>query len=257
MPGRAPGSRRLLLGTALATVIVLSTGGCGGTTEASDGPVTVYAAASLTEAFGDVAKEFHRDHNDAPVEFNFGSSATLVTQLSHGAQADVFASADEVNMTKAVDAKLVDGTPQTFAHNRLTILVAPGNPRGITGLRDLVRPGLSVALAAPQVPAGRYAQEAFRKAGVRAPASSQELDVKTVVSRVALGEVDAGVAYVTDVKPAARKVEAVEIPAEHNVTANYQVAVLREAHQGGELFLKFLLSDAGRAILERHGFEAP
>jgi molybdate transport system substrate-binding protein len=190
---------------------------------------------------------------------SFAGSQTLVHQVLEGAPVDVVASADERSMQRLVDAGQVAGAPRVFARNRLAIVVPKGNPRRIATLADLARPGLVVALAAPAVPAGRYAREAFAKAGVAVPETSQELDVKAVLSRVALGEADAGVVYVTDVRAAGDTVSGVDIPEPVNVVARYPIAVLADARNrpAAEAFVAFVLGAEGHSILERHGFLAP
>jgi len=221
--------------------------------------ISVFAAASLTTAFRAVAAAFESAHPGTKVDLNFGGSPTLVQQIREGAPADVFASADEANMQKLVDAGAVAGAPRVFAQNLLQIVVVKDNPHHIASLADLTRPGLVVVLCGDTVPAGRYALEAFTKAGVTPPAGSRELDVKAVVSKVALGEADAGVVYVTDVRAARDSVEGVGLPATHNVTARYPIAVLREARDAepARAFLDFVLSDPGRKILGDYGFLNP
>jgi len=209
--------------------------------------VTVFAAASLTEPFRTIGKDFEAAHPGTKVEFNFAGSSTLVRQIVEAAPADVFASADEENMQKAVDAGDVAGMPQVFARNRLAIIVPKGNPKHVTGLADLARPGMTIALAAPAVPVGRYAAEAFAKAGVPAPAGSNEADVKAVVTRVSLDEADAGVVYTTDAAAGGEKVETVAIPDGHNVVARYPIATLKGAPNpaGARAFVAYVLSPPG------------
>lgn len=221
--------------------------------------VRVFAAASLTAAFRDTGAAFEAAHPGTKVELNFAGSPTLVQQIREGAPADVFASADEATMRKLVDAKAAAGDPEIFAQNLLQIVVAKGNPQHIAGLADLTKPGLIVVLCGETVPAGRYAVEAFTKAGVTPPAGSRELDVKSVVSKVALGEADAGIVYVTDVRAARDKVEGVGLPTAHNVTARYPIAVLTEAADPdtARAFVDFVLSDPGRKILGDYGFLSP
>ena len=239
---------------------VLSLGLLGGAAQAADArKVDVFAAASLTEAFKAIGAEFTRAHPGVDVEFNFAGSPTLVQQIQQGAPADVFASADEVNMGKLEGTGEVTVPSRIFAGNRLAIIVAPGNPRRITGLADLANPGLVVVLCGPTVPAGRYARQAFEKAGVKPPEGSQELDVKAVVTKVTLGEADAGVVYTTDVRAAGEKAAGVAIPPELNVEARYPIAVVKEADAPTEArqFVDFVLSPAGRQVLERFGFTGP
>ena len=221
--------------------------------------VTVLAAASLTAAFGAIGTAYKADHPHTKVEFSFAGSPTLVQQIQQGAPADVFASADEANMQRLVDAHAVAGTPQVFARNVLQIVVAKGNPKHVVTLADLARPGLVVVLCGDTVPAGRYALEAFRKAGVTPPASSREADVKAVVSKVVLGEADAGIVYVTDVRAAGDRVEGVALPESVNVVARYPIAAVAESHQQelARAFIAFVLSERGRAILGTFGFSNP
>src|SRR5438552_4203110 len=152
------------------------------------GTITVFAASSLTAAYTVIGKNFERAHPGSMVKLSYGGSAALVAQIQQGAIGDVFASADQPSMQKLVDAGLVAGSPTIFAHNRLDIVVAAGNPKHIAGLSDLARSGLVVVLCAPVVPCGHYAAQALQKAGVTVKPASQETDVKSVVSKVALGK---------------------------------------------------------------------
>lgn len=222
------------------------------------GSLTVFAAASLTEAFNRIGAEFTGLHPGASVQFNFAGSPTLVTQITEGAQADVFASADQPNMDRVTGAGLSTGPPVVFARNRLEIVVEKGNPRHITSLADLARPGLLVVLAGPTVPAGKYAGQALQSAGVRVTPVSEETDVKSVVTKVALGEADAGIVYVTDVRAAGSTVEGITIPDQHNVIASYPAVALKGAASpvAAKAFIDFLLGP-GRSILTSFGFAAP
>ncbi len=190
------------------------------------------------------------------VRLSYAGSQTLASQLLQGAKADVFASADVEHMTAVEDAGLIDGTPQVFAHNRLEIAVAKGNPKNIRGLRDLSRKDLVVVLADPSVPAGKYAQEVLAKAGATVKASSLELQVTGVLSKVALGEADAGIVYVSDVKTSGQ-VDGVPIPESENVIADYPIAILKGAPnlRLARSFVAYVLSSKGQAILEAAGFE--
>ncbi|HZR84893.1 MAG TPA: molybdate ABC transporter substrate-binding protein [Candidatus Binatia bacterium] len=217
--------------------------------------VAVFAAASLAAPFRGIADRFERSHPGTRVDLNFAGSPTLVRQIVEGGRADVFASADEANMQKLVDANAVADRPRVFARNRLTMLVEEGNPKKIASLADLARPGLTIALAAPGVPVGAYARAAFAKAGVPVPPSSEEVDVRAVLQKVVLGEADAGIVYATDAVGGT----AVAIPDSQNVIARYPIAVLREApsRELGLAFVQLALSPEGRQILERAGFLAP
>lgn len=227
--------------------------------DAAPAEVSVFAAASLTAAFRAVATAFEAQHPGTKVSFNFAGSPALVQQIREGAPADVFASADEATMQKLVEAGAVSGTPRIFAGNLLQIVVAKGNPHRITGLADLGKPGLIVVLCGDAVPCGRYGLEAFAKAGAKAPAGSREPDVKAVLNKVALGEADAGLVYVTDVRAARDKVEGIDLPVAHNVVARYPIAGLRDgAHpDAARAFIEFVLSDPGTKILGEHGFQSP
>ncbi len=189
--------------------------------------------------------------------FNYAGSQTLASQIEQGAQADVFASADTAHMKILQDAGLLAGTPRVFAHNRLEIAVERGNPKAIHGLADLARPGLVIVLADPSVPAGKYAQQALAKAGVSVKPASLELQVTSVLTKVALGEADAGVVYVSDVVTSG-KVDGIAIPDAQNVIADYPIAKLSSAQnaKGANDFITFLLSSKGQAILFGAGFEA-
>jgi molybdate transport system substrate-binding protein len=232
---------------ALLALLPLVTIGCGGDSGASSSAATptVLAAASLTESFEAVGG----------ATFTFAASSALVAQIQGGAPADVFASADERNMQKLVDAGLVE-EPQSFARNTLAIVVAPGNPKHVTGLADLANPDLSVVLADPSVPVGAYAQQALAKAGVTVKPRSLELDVKSALLRVTVGEADAAIVYATDVLAAGSKASGVEIPQAENVVATYPIAVLKAAPHAAaaRAFVRSVLSKAGQAALARHGF---
>jgi len=229
--------RRLIVALALA----LATAGCG----TSDGPgVTVAAAASLTEALEALGG----------ATFGFAGSQQLVAQVEARAPVDVVATADTAAMDRLVRGGLVE-TPATFARNRLAIAVETGNPDRIGGLADLGRTGLKVVLADPTVPAGRYARQALDWAGVVVQPVSLELDVKAVARKVASGEADAGIVYVTDVGGASQ----VDIPEAANVVATYPVAVVRATgnRAGAQAWVDRLLGPAGRSALAAHGFGLP
>lgn len=248
----------LLLAAALLAVLVLAAG-CGSSATADEGEaaapreLNVFAAASLTEAFTRIGADFTAAHPDVKVTFNFAGSNDLVTQIRQGAPADVLATADTSTMDDAGD--LVTG-PRPFAANTLVIAVAPGNPLGISGLEDLSRKDVKVVLAAPEVPAGKYADEILSRAGVAVEPVSLEVTVKGVVTKVALGEADAGIVYVTDVSAAQGDIDGVTIPDGQNVAAVYPLgAVAASAHaDDAAAFVDFVLSDAGQGILADHGF---
>jgi molybdate transport system substrate-binding protein len=213
-------------------------------------PVTVFAAASLQPPFDKIARQMHVN-----ATFNYAGTQTLTAQLTQGAQADVFASADTAHMKTLQDAGLIAGTPHVFAHNRLEIAVERGNPKGIHALSDLGRPGLVVVLADPSVPAGKYAQQALAKANVTVHPASLEPQVTGVLSKIALGEADAGIVYVSDIATSG-KVDGLLIPDSQNVIADYPIAALKNAQYKGTAsdFIGFVLSPEGQAILKGAGF---
>jgi molybdate transport system substrate-binding protein len=263
--------------TLVAVLFVLGAAACGSSSKPStsstttapgasqpaasalSGPLSVFAASSLTEAFNTVKTDLSTSNSDLTLTFNFAGSQALVTQIQQGADADVFASADTKNMQKLEDAGLVEA-PKTFARNKLEIAVAPGNPKNITSLADLEKPGVTLVLADASVPAGKYARQAFTKAGLPAPRPvSNELDVKSTMSKLTLGEADAVVVYVTDVKAAGDKVEGVEIPDAQNVEAVYPIAVLKASKHAAAAaaFVDEIATGRGRQVLADNGFLPP
>src|SRR5436190_12161285 len=213
--------------------------------------LTVFAAASLQPPFDKIARQAKVD-----ARFNYAGTQTLTAQLTQGAQADVFASADTAHMTTVQAAGLLTGPAKIFAHNRLEVAVEKGNPKGIHTLADLARPGLVVVLADPSVPAGKYAQQALAKANVTVHPASLEPQVTGVLSKVALGEADAGIVYVSDVVTS-QKVQGVPIPDSQNVVADYPIAALKNAQHNStaDAFIAFVLAPDGQSILKAAGFE--
>jgi molybdate transport system substrate-binding protein len=239
-------------------------GACGGTEAASlspatiSGTISVFAAASLTESFKALGVSFQAAHPHVTVQFNFAGTPTLVTQIEQGASADVFASADATNMDKLKVDSFTTGTPQVFARNRLEIVVAPGNPKGINGLADLAKPGIIYITEGPTVPAGKYSLQALAKAGVSVTPKSLETDVKSVISKIELGEADAGIVYTTDVKAAGSGVQGVAIPDSDNVIANYPIVAVRGTKNAdaANAFIAYVLSAPGQSTLQSFGFLA-
>lgn len=259
-------SNLLNMGPILATILALapvcfadSTNPTRAAPRALPQTVTVFAAASLTAPFQTIAPAFRQAHPDVRLEFNFAGSSTLARQILEGAPADVFASADEASLRALVESGATATPPRVFAGNALQIVVAPGNPARIGGLADLARPDLTIALCAPSVPCGAYAADAFARAGLAVPAASQELDVRAVLNRVALGGADAGVVYATDVRNAGARVGGVEIPESFNVVARYPIAALKSAAAPAlaAAFVDFLLSPDGQRALAGFGFLPP
>ena len=251
----------------LVTVVTLVAVACGGgdavqAPEAGSsvsGEVVVFAAASLTDAFTDLGAAFTAAHPDASVTFNFAGSSELVAQITEGAPADVFASADPANMANATDAGAAASEPATFATNRAEIVVAAGNPLGITAVDDLADDDLIVVVCSPQVPCGTYAHQIFERAGIEPSVESYEENVRAVLGKVVLGEADAGIVYATDVSAAGDAVGGVGIGADVNVVARYPIAVTAEAPNphAAQAFVDLVLGPDGQAILADHGFGAP
>ena len=242
----------------LLAVAVLAAA-CGGKSRSSGGSPTeikVFAAASLTAAFTKLGQQYTAANGGTKVTFDFAGSQALATQIRQGAPADVFASADTTNMDKAKD---LVATPQNFASNRLRIVVEKGNPKGVEGLADLARGDLKVVLAAPDVPAGKYAQQILDKAGVTVKPVSQEDNVKAVVGKVSLGEADAGIVYATDVAAGGDKVAGVDIPKDQNVLATYPIAVVKASRNqdAAQAFVDLVRSTEGQRVLDGYGFLPP
>jgi molybdate transport system substrate-binding protein len=236
------------------------------------GQVTVFAAASLTDAFKEIAQQFQSQHPRVTFTFNFAGSPTLRTQLAQGAKADVFASADEPNMQGAIQDGTIAGQPKIFARNALVIIVPADNTADITGLKDLAKSGLKLVIEQKDVPAGNYARQVLANASkdpgygsdfstrVLANTVSEETNVKSVLSKVALGEADAGFVYRTDVTPDYRsKVKIIDLPDQFNVIARYPIALVMNAPnaQAGQAFIDYVLSPAGQAVLQKWGFLPP
>jgi molybdate transport system substrate-binding protein len=257
--GRAARQRRTwraLAALVVAMAALPGLGGCGSTAGESPRPgqeLRVFAAASLTSTFTAIGDAYRRDHPAVRVTFNFAGSQGLVAQLQQGAAADVLATADEATMGSVAD---LVGEPRVFVTNSLQIAVAPGNPRGIEGLADLADDDLKVVLAAPEVPAGKYSAEALSAAGVSVDPVSLEDNVKAVVTKVSLGEADAGVVYVTDVIATDGKVEGIDIPAASRGAATYPIAVVigGEDAAAAQAFMDLVLSPEGQRILRDAGF---
>jgi len=230
-------------------------GGSGGSGGQSPAEIKVFAAASLTAAFTELGRRYTAAQG-TKVTFNFAGSQALATQIGQGAPADVFASADLDNMAKVKD---LVGTPQSFASNRLAIVVEQGNPKGIRTLDDLAGGDVKVVLAAGEVPAGRYAKQVLDRAGVKVTPVSQEDNVKAVVAKVSLGEADAGIVYATDVAAGGASVEGVDIPREQNVVATYPIATVKagKAQDAAQAFMDLVLSGQGQEVLHRYGFLPP
>ncbi|WP_301120784.1 molybdate ABC transporter substrate-binding protein [Mycolicibacterium fortuitum] len=227
--------------------------------DAGGGSITVFAAASLKSAFTEIGEQFKADNPGTSVEFSFAGSSDLVTQLTQGAAADVFASADTRNMDKAVAAELVAGSPVNFATNTLTIAVAPGNPKGIKTFADLTKPRTSVVVCAPPVPCGGATERVEKAAGVTLSPVSEETSVTDVLGKVTSGQADAGLVYVTDAAGAGDKVTAVAFPEAAQAVNTYPIAVLKQSKHAdlAHRFVDLVTGEAGRSALAKAGFAKP
>jgi molybdate transport system substrate-binding protein len=229
------------------------------TTAALQGNITVFAAASLTDSFKEIGTAFTKANPGATATFSFDASSALVQQITQGAPADLFASADTTNMDKLTQPGLNGTAPVIFATNLLAVIVPKGNPKAIAGVADLAKPDLKVVLCAPEVPCGKYANQILTTAGVTVTPVSLEQNVKGVVTKVTTGEADAGIVYTTDVLAAGDKADAVAIPANINVIAQYPIASVKTSTKTdiNAAFVQFLLGTEGQAILAKYGFGKP
>ncbi|MGY6657907.1 molybdate ABC transporter substrate-binding protein [Amycolatopsis sp. TRM77291] len=247
------------LASVLAALALAATACGSGETAAEAKTLTVFAAASLTESFGALGKRFEAQNSGVSVKFSFEGSSALVQKLTQGAKADVFASADKTNMDKAAKAELLGGQPSVFATNRLAIAVGKGNPKGVKGLADLAKDGLTVVVCAPQVPCGSAAKKVQQSSGVTLEPASEEQDVKSVLAKVRSGDADAGLVYVTDAASASADVDKVDFPEAADAPNDYPIAVLKDAPQAqlAGLFRDFVLSAEGKTELAKAGFGSP
>ncbi len=268
---RAGSSPAKYVVTTCLALSILAMVGCGGGSEygasESGGEINVFAASSLTDAFGKMKESFEEQNPGTEVRLNFAGSSTLLTQLQQGAPADVFASADEEKMITALQDGLVDA-PQDFVTNELAVIVPEGNPAAIEQLQDLARPGLRLVLAEESVPVARYAQEVLEKGNaqygpdfsqrVLSNISSREADVKAAANRVSVGDADATFVYRSDITTdLEERVRVIEIPPNLNVVATYPIA-LTTTSTNPELagqWVTFVSSEEGERILKEWGFE--
>ncbi|MCS5720094.1 molybdate ABC transporter substrate-binding protein [Herbiconiux sp. CPCC 205763] len=227
---------------------------------ALEGSITVFAAASLTQTFTELAARFEGENPGTTVALNFAGSSDLVTQITEGAPADVFASADDKNMAKLTDAALVDpAAPIGFATNVLEIAVPPANPAGITSFADLAAPGVKLVVCAPQVPCGAAAAAVEQAAGVTLSPVSEESSVTDVLGKVTSGEADAGLVYVTDVKAAGDAVKGIEFPESSGAVNTYPIAVVKDSKAAdvAQAFVDYVAGPVGQGVLADAGFGVP
>jgi molybdate transport system substrate-binding protein len=255
--------KRVVGVVAAALGVAMLIGGCSSsqndTATAESNKITVFAAASLKSPFTDLGEQFEKDNPGTDVSFSFAGSSDLVTQLTQGAPADVFASADTKNMTKAVDAGVVAGKPVDFATNTLTIVTPPGNPKDIASFADLAKSGMSVVVCAPQVPCGSATEKVEEATKVTLRPVSEESAVTDVLGKVTSGQADAGLVYVTDAKGAGDKVTTIPFPESGGAVNTYPIATLKDSRDTAtaQKFVDLVTGREGRKVLTAAGFAAP
>lgn len=249
-------SRRMLV--LVIPYLAALTLACGTSSSVDKEQVLVFAAASLTDAFEEIATTFEAASPEFDVQLNLAGSSSLREQILEGAPADVFASANTSNMDQVIEAGEAS-TSATLATNLLQIAVPAGNPAGVTGLADFAREDLLIGLCAEGVPCGDFGRQALANANVTAEVDTNEPDVRALLVKIEAGELDAGIVYITDVLAAGDRVEGVDIPSDWNVVATYPIASLTNAPNpdGAAAFVAFTVSDEARAILARYGFSLP
>lgn len=245
------------IGAVVAVAAALALGGCGSSSEGSeDRELTVFAAASLTDTFTELAEEFENDHPGVKVTTSFGGSSDLVAQIQDGAPADVFASADTKNMDRLGDLAT---DPQDFAANTLEIATPPGNPAKITGFRDLAKAGTKVVVCAAEVPCGNATAQMEKETGVDIEPVSEEQSVSDVLAKVTSGDADAGLVYVTDVTAAGDTVTGVEFEESDQVVNTYPISTLDGSDDAdlAQEFVDLVLGETGQKVLADAGFSQP
>ncbi|CAN5248170.1 molybdate ABC transporter substrate-binding protein [soil metagenome] len=251
-----------------ATALVLLLAGCSAPApvptatpepDSLGGTVTVDAAASLTDTFKAIGAAFTAEHPGVTVTFNFGGSSGLATQIVQGAPVDVFAAASGATMKTVTDATLAVGTPAVFVTNSLEIAVPADNPGKVTGLKDFANPALAIAVCAVEVPCGAAAKAVLDGAGITASVDTYEQDVKSVLSKVEVDEVDAGLVYKTDVLAAGAKVKGIDFPESATAVGKYPIALLAASknRDAAQAFIDYVLSPQGMKILTDAGFDTP
>jgi molybdate transport system substrate-binding protein len=249
--------RRALLALTAASTLALT--GCAGDAAADDVTLTVFAAASLSGTFEEIGEQFEAEHPGVRVQFNVAGSSSLVEQIRAGAPADVFASADEPTMDRAVDADAVSGGPRPFATNVLTLVTPPDNPAGIASLQDAAAGGVNLVGCAPQVPCGNATVALARDAGVTLTPVSEESSVTDVLGKVISGEADAGLVYVTDAIGAGDAVHTVALEDAEAAVNTYPIATLAGAEHAelADTFVEYVLGAQGQQVLRDDGFGRP
>jgi len=237
-------------------VLLVLFAACGDDGGGGEQTLRVFAASSLTDAFGDLEAAFEADHPRVDVVVNLAASSALREQILAGAPADVFASADAANVQQLVDAGETDGDPAGFATNGLQLVVPADDPGGVAGIEDLAREELLVGLCASEVPCGQFGREALTASGVGAAIDTNEPDARSLLTKVASGELDAGIVYRTDVLAAGDAVRGIDLPPGTDVEATYPIVALVDDDLARD-FVGFVLDEEGQAILAEHGFGPP
>jgi molybdate transport system substrate-binding protein len=249
------------IGVLAATALTLA--GCSSSGASSapsggglSGSITVAAASSLTEAFDTIKARFTKAHPGTKITISYGASSDLATQITNGAPIDVFASASTTNMD---DVKSQAISPVDFVTNTMEIATPPSNPAHITGVTDLAKPGVKVAVCSSEVPCGVVAVEVFKNAKITVQPAAEEEDVKSTLAAVESGEVDAGMVYVTDVRSAGNKVKGVKIPDNLDASTEYPIAALKGSKNPdlAKAFVDYVLSPDGMKLLTADGFTKP
>ena len=241
------------------TALLLLAAGCGGDDDGGDdsgSTLTVLAASSLTDAFGELETTYESDNPDVDVELSFDSSSTLAEQVVQGAPADVLATADETTMQSVVDEGLTDGDPVGFAQNQLSLVTPADNPANIKTIADLNNPDVAYAVCVPDAPCGAASQELLDIVGVTADAVTEEDNVRDTLGKVTAGEVDAGLVYVSDAQAAGDDVHVVPVPEADQVLNSDVIAVLSEAESAdvAQAWVDLVTSAEGQQVLQSYGF---
>ena len=257
-PGRLTRTAIVLAASALVVAGCGDDGDDGGSDSSEDGgsTLTVLAASSLTDAFGELEKTYESDHSDVDVELSFDSSSTLAEQVVQGAPADVLATADEDTMQTVVDEDLTDGDPVGFAQNQLSLVTPADNPADIQTIADLDNPDVDFAVCVPDAPCGAATEKLLGIVGVTADPVTEEDNVRDTLGKVTEGEVDAGLVYVSDAQAAGDDVHVVEVPESDQVLNSDVIAVLSDAQdsEDAQAWVDLITSDEGQQVLQSYGF---
>lgn len=246
-------------GLAILLTLGLVVGACSNTNNQDQIELVVSAASSLMDAFTDIASAFEAANPDVDLQLNLGGSSAIREQILAGSPADVFASADPENIDVLKAEGWIEGDPIIFTTSSMRIAVPASNPGGVTGLHDFDNESLLIGLCAESVPCGRYARQIFTNAGIEPKVDTNEPDVRSLLAKIGSNDLDAGVVYQTDISASDGAVASIDIPPDLNVTAVFTIAVVADSDHQDEanLFVHFVLSEAGQVILRKYGFDTP